>query len=183
MFPTGALGFVRLFNLPLPNDYQNFWDVPNLLLQKFPASEFTVTTKVTFTPRADHEKAGLIVMGLDYAYLSMQQKAGKLYLSQTICKDADRHTAESESPPVEAKSHTNYLRVSVTKGGICTFGFSTDGIKFTAIGEPFTAREGRWIGAKVGLFAVGTAPTREMGYADVDWFRVQQESSLRNRDL
>jgi len=177
MFPTGALGFVRLFNLPLPNDYQNFWDVPNLLLQKFPAPEFTVTTKVTFTPRADHEKAGLIVMGLDYAYVSMQQKAGKLYLSQTICKDADRHTAESESAPVESQGNTNYLRVSVTRGGMCTFAFSPDGIKFTAIGEPFTAREGKWIGAKVGLFAVGTAPTREMGYADVDWFRVQKKSS------
>lgn len=177
MFPTGALGFVRLFNLPLPNDYQNFWDVPNLLLQKFPASEFTVTTKVTFTPRADQEKAGLIVMGLDYAYVSMQQKAGKLYLSQTICKDADRHTAEGESVAVELKGYTNYLRVSVTKGGKCFFSFSPDGVNFTAIGEVFTAREGKWIGAKVGLFAVGTAPTREMGYADVDWFRVQKKSS------
>jgi beta-xylosidase len=177
MFPTGALGFVRLFNLPLPNDYQNFWDVPNLLLQKFPASEFTVTTKVTFTPRADQEKAGLIVMGLDYAYVSMQQKAGKLYLSQTICKDADRHTAEGEGVAVELKGYTNYLRVRVTKGGKCFFSFSPDGVNFTAIGEVFTAREGKWIGAKVGLFAVGTAPTREMGYADVDWFRVQKKSS------
>jgi beta-xylosidase len=177
MFPARALGFIRLFNLPLPSDYKNLWDVPNLLLQKFPAAEFTVTTKITFTPRADQEKAGLIVMGLDYAYVSLQQKAGKLYLSQTICKDADRHTRESESAPVELKGYTNYLRVSVTRGGICRFSFSTDGTRFTAIGEPFTAREGKWIGAKVGLFAVGTTPTREMGYADVDWFRVQKESS------
>lgn len=175
MFPTGASGFVRLFNVPLPDDYKNFWDVPNLLLQKFPALEFTVTTKITFTPRAENEKTGLIVMGLDYASLSIAQKAGKLYLSQTICKDADRHTAEIEGSSVEVKTNTIYLRVAVTQGAVCSFGFSTDGTKFTAIGEQFTARQGRWIGAKVGLFAVGGGQSREMGYADVDWFRVQKQ--------
>src|SRR4051812_28756260 len=70
-FPAGALGFLRIFNVPLPEGFKNFWDVPNLLLQKFTAPEFTVTTKVTFTPRTDDEKIGLIVMGLDYSYLSV----------------------------------------------------------------------------------------------------------------
>ena len=51
MFPSGSLGVIRLFNLPLPEGFRNFWDVPNLLMQKFPAPEFTVTTKVAFTPR------------------------------------------------------------------------------------------------------------------------------------
>ena len=177
MLPAGALGFIRLFNVPLPEDYKNFWDVPNLLLQKFPAPEFSVTTKITFTPRAETEKTGLIVMGLDYAYISVEQKAGKVYLSQTSCKDADRHTAETVSSPVELKAHTIYFRVHVANGGRCRFSFSTNGTEFTPAGEPFTARQGRWIGAKVGLFAVGTSPTREMGYADVDWFRVQKQTS------
>lgn len=35
------------------------------------------------------------------------------------------------------------------------------------------ARQGRWIGAKVGIFAVGKGPASEMGYADYDWFRVE----------
>jgi beta-xylosidase len=177
MFPSSALGIIRLFNVPLPNDHKNFWDVPNLLLQKFPAAEFTATTKITFTPRADQEKTGLIVMGLDYAYLSLQQKTGKLFISQTVCRDADRQTAEAESPAVEAKANVVYLRVEVSNGAVCRFSFSMDGAKFTSIGVPFQARQGRWIGAKVGLFAVGSGQTREMGYADVDWFRVRKESS------
>ena len=178
MFPANALGVVRLFNVLLPNDYKNFWDVPNLLLQKFPAAEFTVTTKITFTPRADQEKTGLIVMGLDYSYISIQQKAGKLFVSQAVCKDADRQTAETESPPVEVKSNLIYLRVEV--GAVCRFSFSLDGARFTPIGVPFQARQGRWIGAKVGLFAVGAEQTREMGYADVDWFRVQKQFYLED---
>jgi beta-xylosidase-like protein len=45
------------------------------------------------------------------------------------------------------------------------------------MGTPFPAQQSEWIGAKAGLFAVGSGPTRAIGYADVDWFRVQKESS------
>jgi beta-xylosidase len=172
MFPTGSLGFIRMFNVPLADDFQNFWDVPNLLLQKFPAPEFTVTTKVAFTPRTDDEKTGLIVMGLDYAYVSVKKKTNGLFVSQTICKDADRRSAEKESPAALVTSNTFYLRVNVTKNAVCSFSYSIDGTKFSAVGDPFAARQGKWIGAKVGIFATRTGQTRETGYADFDWFRV-----------
>ncbi len=172
-FPSGGLGFIRLFNVPLPEGFQNFWDAPNLLLQKFPAPAFTVTTKVTFTPRTDDERTGLIVMGLDYAYLSIVQRQEKLFISQTVCHNADTHAGEKESAGVPLKGNTFYLRVHVMEGALCKFSYSADGQNFTPVGEPFTAREGRWIGAKVGLFAVRTGKTRENGYADYDWFRVE----------
>src|SRR5262245_45851869 len=173
MFPAGALGFIRMFNVPLPEDFKNFWDVPNLLLQKFPAPEFTATTKVTFTPRTEGEKTGLIVMGLDYAYLSVEKKPDGHYLSQVICKDADRHTSEKESAEIRLKSNTFYLRVKVSKNAVCAFSYSEGATNFSPVGESFTARQGKWIGAKVGLFAVRTGNTRETGYADFDWFRVE----------
>lgn len=172
-FPAGSLGFLRLFNVPLPEGYRNFWDVPNLLLQKFPAPEFTATTKLTFTPRTDGEETGLIVMGLDYAYLSVKKKPDGLFVSQTITKDAESGAKGKESAGVRVKGNTFYLRVKVSNDATCSFGYSTDGTTFTSIGEPFTARPGKWIGAKVGLFAVRTGTTRETGYADVDWFRVE----------
>lgn len=173
MFPAGARGFIRMFNVPLPDDFKNFRDVPNLLLQKFPAPEFTVTTKVTFTPRSEDEKTGLIVMGLDYAYVSVKKRPDGLYVSQTICKDADHGSQEKESAGSRLASATFYLRVKVSKNAICNFEYSTDGVRFSSVGEPFTARAGTWIGAKVGLFAVRTGQIRESGYADFDWFRVQ----------
>ena len=96
-----------------------------------------------------------------------------LYVAQTICKDADKQGKEKESTALPLKSNNFYLRVQVTKDALCTFSYSLDGTKFTTVGEPFTARQGRWIGAKVGLFAVRTGQTRETGYADFDWFRVE----------
>jgi hypothetical protein len=61
----------------------------------------------------------------------------------------------------------------VSKDALAEFSYSTDAATFTTIGEKFLARQGRWIGAKVGIFAVGTGTARESGYADFDWFRFE----------
>jgi len=66
-----------------------------------------------------------------------------------------------------------HLRVKVSDQALCLFSYSTDVTNFTPAGESFTARPGRWIGAKVGLFAVRSGPTSENGYADFDWFHVE----------
>jgi beta-xylosidase len=178
MFPLASSGFIRLFSVPPPEGFQNFWDVPNLLLQKFPAAEFTATTKLTFTPHVDGEKVGLLVMGLDYAHVSVTKKSDGFHVSETLCKDADGHSQEKENGDVHLSrndwsSATIYLRVKVSSGAVCRFSYSLDEKRFLPIGEPFTARQGRWIGAKVGIFSLGPEQTREMGYADFDWFRIE----------
>jgi beta-xylosidase len=172
VFPSDAYGGLRLFNVPLPKTFKNFWDVPNLLLQKFPAPSFTVTTKVSFRARNDNEMIGLIVMGLDYAYLSVRKRTDGLYASQVICKGADQQNVEKETAAVRLSNNNLYLRVSVSEDALCRFSYSVDGRSFSQLGESFKARQGKWIGAKVGIFAVGSADVNELGYADFDWFRV-----------
>ncbi len=172
-FPAGGLGFLRLFNVPLPEGFRNYWDTPNLLLQKFPGPQFSATTKITFTARTDDEETGLIVMGLDYAYVSVKKKPEGLVVSQTVVKDAPGGLAGKAGTGIALKGNTFYLRVKVSPNAVCNFSYSSDGNTFLPIGGPFTAQKGRWIGAKVGLFAVRTGKTRETGYADVDWFRIE----------
>jgi hypothetical protein len=66
------------------------------------------------------------------------------------------------------------LRVEVAPGGLCTFSFSTDGEHFNPVGGPFTAAAGKWVGAKVGLFAAGAAGgLQPCGYADFDYIHVK----------
>lgn len=182
-FPSD-MGFMRLYAHYLSAEFVNFWEVPNLLMQKFPAEEFTATTKLTFTAKQDGEQAGLIVMGWDYSYLSVMKKGDRFVLQQAVCKDAEQKHPEqvkvlADFPvdkviPVGAPNYmkTLYLRVSVGKGGKCRFGYSLDGRKYISVGEEFTARQGKWIGAKVGLFCVNPHQTGNRGWADVDWFRV-----------
>lgn len=171
--PFPARGTLRMNAVQLPEGYKSLWDVPSLLLQKFPAEEFTVTTKVSFEPRFEGEKFGLLVMGLDYSYIGVTNKGGKLYIAQASAKDADKGNAETENVPFALNEKTFYLRVKVAKGAMCSFSFSTDNKAFTNVGVPFKAREGKWIGAKVGLFFTHNAKFNDHGTADVDWFRVE----------
>lgn len=172
-FPS-TMGYYTLFCRPQPKEGGNLFDVGNLLLQKFPAETFTATTKMTFNARFDHEQTGLVIMGLDYSYLKVKQSEGKLYISQVVCKDADKKGVETESAPVALKNNTFYLQVKVTPGGKCDFSFSEDGEKYTGVGRVFTAREGKWIGAKLGFLALRNGIINDAGSVRVDWIRINK---------
>ncbi len=187
---AGDKGFVRLYSHPVSNDYKSLWDVPNLLLQKTPAPNFSATTKITFSPIEKYkgEKTGLVVMGLDYAALTVENTESGLKLSQVECKKADKGNTEKENASVSLKKNIFYLRADISTDGSkisksegghdlvvkCQFYYSTDNKKFEKLGNEFQVKEGKWIGAKVGVFC--TRPnikTNDGGWADVDWFRIE----------
>ena len=170
-FPS-TMGYYTMYCRPMPKEATNLFDVGNLLLQKFPADEFTATTKMTFNARFDDEQTGLLIMGLDYSYLKVKQTAGQLSISQVICNKADKKGTETESDSFKLKSNTFYLQVKVKKGGICNFFYSEDGKKFMAVGTDFTAKEGKWIGAKLGFLALRNGTINDAGSVRIDWFRI-----------
>lgn len=186
---AGNHGFVRLYSYPVVPQYRNLWDVANLLLQKTPAPNFTATMKLTFSPTKQYkgERTGLVVMGMDYAALVLENTASGLTLSQVVCHGADKGQPEQVNASVGLKESTVYLRVKFgydgrkiaqSEGGhdllvTCDFSYSTDGRTFSPLGTTFQAREGKWIGAKVGTFCTRPAiKANDGGWADVDWFRI-----------
>ena len=173
-YPSGNLGFFRLNCTSRPSGAINLWSIPNLLLQKFPAPEFKVTTKLTFDARFDGEEVGLVVMGMDYGKLAIRRSDGKLEVLTASCKQADKGRTEEIQETKPFDSATIYLRVQVHKGGECSFSYSADNMEYIAIGDLFKAREGKWIGAKVGLYALRNGVINDAGSADVDWFRVEK---------
>jgi beta-xylosidase len=174
-FLNQSAGTLRLYSVPLPEGARNLWPVPNLLLQKLPAEQFSATAKLTVTPRFEGEKVGLVMMGLDYATLTLTNAGGQLQLSPTVCRNADKLSPETATaPPVAVPTRQPiYLRVTVLPGAKCRFSYSLDGQLFTPLGTEFQAREGKWIGAKMGLFYTRPGQTNDAGTADVDWFRVE----------
>ena len=176
-FCDGGNSLLRLYSYYTENQV-NLWDVPNLLLQKFPTEDFTVTTKVSFAPSSKYtgERTGLVVMGADYAVLAMENRADGLILVQNVCRKADKKGKEEENASVKLSDNTLFLRVKVKKDSekeaICSFSYSVDGKKFISLGENFTAKPGKWIGAKVGLFITRPKAVNDGGWVDIDWFRV-----------
>ncbi|MEO8574197.1 MAG: glycoside hydrolase 43 family protein [Pyrinomonadaceae bacterium] len=173
-FPVPQLGVLRMSSVQTPVDFKNLWDLPNLLLQKFPAEQFIATTKVAISARFAGEKFGFVVMGLDYSYAGVSFKDGKLYVAQSTGRDADKRLPEFDNVPYLLTSRTFYLWVKVVAGGTYSFSFSVDGKAFTNLGVPFKAREGRWIGARLGFFYIRPGKFNDAGSADIDWIKFER---------
>jgi beta-xylosidase len=175
VFPNLSGGSLRLFSARMPDSARNLWEAPNVLLQKFPAEAFTVTTKLTFSPniKLENEKAGITIIGFSYATLHLKSKKDGIYLMNSVCKNAQEGKGEVEKEIMKLTEPAIYLRVSVMKEATCQFSYSIDGKNFTNTGDLFKAEVGKWIGAKVGLFCTRTTQTNDSGFADFDFFRIE----------
>lgn len=166
-------GCLRLNAVQNLTQYGNLWHVPNLLLQKIPAPQFTATTKVNCHLELSGERCGLVVMGRHWAYVGIVKEEESLRVAM-FKGEYSRHmdkTREIESIPVS--SETIFLRVKVTADKMCQFEYSKDGSQYLSIGESFKATTGKWIGAKVGLFCINPNMNETLSYADFDWFRME----------
>ncbi len=171
-FPS-ALGYYTLNCIPKPESFHNLFDVPNLLLQKIPAPTLTATAKIEFNSNKSNEEAGLVLMGLDYAYLKVKNIEGKNYLSLSICLDADKKSNETESTKIELSGNQIYFQVKIKENN-AEFFYSENGKNFIKIGSVFQLKEGKWIGAKLGFVALRDGFTNDAGNLKIDWMRFQK---------
>lgn len=214
-FPDAADGCLRLYSVQQSDSWRNLWNTPNLLMQKFPAKDFTVTAKISFVPNPQlnqkGENCGLVVMGYNYATLRLTDTAEGMLLQLVECTDAQNGSPENvictvpvptealsvpysdqymsvTVPPVAPlpyRSATMYLRAEVSPvprpGNVdaaqCTFSYSTDGSRWTRIvrnGEDYVlnVRQGRWTGARIGLYCNRFSPKNDSGWMAADWFRI-----------
>ena len=194
--PT-AFGTMRIYTYKLSDNWKNFWEVPNMLLQKTPADEFMATAKLRFTSKADGQMGGLIMMGHNYQALVVKRVGKVFQLLILTCQDADRGKPQQEEliatlkPTAEDKTdykpgiHEDiYLRLKVSNaeagvahGGqpLVNFAWSQDGKKFKDCGQQYTMKQGKWIGAKFGFIAVETNPKVDRGWVDADWIRISPQ--------
>jgi beta-xylosidase len=173
---TARPDHLRLHSQPEPKP-ANLYQSPALLLQKFPAPAFRVTTRVEFEPQAVGESAGLIVFGYTYSWIGLRARDNGLALIWAICPEAAKGPPEEEHLLIERLDGPVWISVIVRPHGACRFAFSTDGDSFTDTGREFTATVGHWVGAKVGLFACAPAGATSRGHADFNRFQVSPLAS------
>ena len=181
--PT-AFGTMRIYNHKLSESFVNLWEVPNMLLQKTPADDFTATAKLRLTAKSENQMGGLIMMGIDYSALVLKRVGNAFKLLRVTCVNAEKGRPEtiqeiaSLKPSAVDKTdyqpaiHADiYLRLVVSDGQ-CQFLWSQDGKSFRLAGDTFRMKEGKWIGAKMGFLSVEPAGKTGRGWVDADWFRV-----------
>lgn len=168
-------GTLRLYAKPYNDSLGNLYNVPNLLMRKFEAESFSATTLLNFSPLKNNDQCGLMIFGYDYAWIGLQKKDSTVFLVQSVCKHADQGKEEQQEilTPVKLGQKV-FLHVDVTKDATCTFSYSFDGKNYTLAPQKFTAKQGKWVGAKIGLFAHAFNKTNDCGYADFDWFEIKK---------
>ncbi|HEY0945751.1 MAG TPA: glycoside hydrolase 43 family protein [Opitutaceae bacterium] len=153
----------------------NLRDLPQVLAQRLPGPAAVVTTSIRFVPRAAGEEAGLIVLGADYAWLGLRQGEGGAELIFAVHREAGPATRERVlwRAPAPAGGAA-ILRVAIDADARCRFSVRAEGADaFADVGEIFQAMPGRWVGARVGMFARSLAAAAEPGYAEFSEFRVE----------
>ena len=175
MFPTNK-GYLRLYAQKLADNHKNYWDVPNILTQKFPGARFSAEVKIKFHPLNIGDRVGFIILGKSYAFLSIIKKSDGNYLTYNNCEKADKGSLEKENIIEKVKDSTVYFEVHVKNNAECIFSYSFDGKNFKPIKAIFKAVSGKWIGAKVGIFCSAEIKAHDSGYADFDWFRIRSSN-------
>ncbi len=171
---TAAPGKMRLYSASVPTHRGNLHYAPNLLLQKFPTEKFSATTSVKFTPDLEGEKCGLVVMGNVHWYISLQKSGESIKLCTYTGRGNNIDDPTELLQQVELGSDSCYLRVEVVEDAVCQFSYSLDGSSFTKLGDSFAAKQGGWIGAKVGIFSISPSLGKSNGYADFERFVVEE---------
>ncbi|MFA9389751.1 MAG: glycoside hydrolase 43 family protein [Prolixibacteraceae bacterium] len=165
-------GFMRLNAVKNHSQNGNFWFVPNLLLQKFPAPAFTAKTKVHFNGELNGDRCGLVIMGKEWAYIALTKNDQQIELG---VYEGAYQQCEDLTQVIESVSagNTLYLKVDVAEDGLCTFSYSNNDIDYQVLGRKFQAKQGVWIGAKVGIFCINPNINESKGSADFDWFKIE----------
>ena len=172
-FPASN-GYATLFCIKQPDSMKNYWMLPNFLAQKLPAEEFTAVTKLEFHPQNINDRTGLMLFGSDYAFIGLVKKDSGIFISYNVCINAEKGAAEIETTIKKMNTTSVWLKIMVAKNATTNFAYSEDGVSFTKLPRSFTAKPGKWVGAKIGLFATSITKTNNTGHVNVDWFRIEK---------
>ena len=167
-------GMLRLHTAAAPEAREYVRVAPAILAQKMPAPSFVVNTRIEWRAPADGERAGLMLNGMQYAWIGLRRHGGATELVYVTCTPAALRCGESTRVLLASAPLALSLRMTIAEGGAARFAYSTDHARFIDAGPPFTASKGRWVGAQVGLFSVGE---RDGGGSslDVDYFRITRD--------
>jgi beta-xylosidase len=170
---TAKRGMLRLYAVSRPSEGGNLHFVGNQLLQKFPAPEFSAEVKLDVSALATGERAGLVVQGSKHSYIAVDKTEN----GNTLSVYEGKHEVCGYPPHVVSStgisSGTVWLKVHISQDHKCKYSYSTDGVVFNSVDHESEAKQGTWIGAKIGLFCISPGVKSGKGYIDADYFRIQ----------
>ena len=142
----------------LPDDTGDLRLLPRVLGQPLPGRPSVWTTSLTLPHAAPGTRAGLVVLGREYAWVGVEETPGGTHVVCRRGAEGRREVplAQETLPP---GTRTVAVRAAGDVGGTITFSWRVHDEWRTA--GTFDATAGRWIGADVGLFACAPLGVRD----------------------
>lgn len=139
------------------SDDVSIYHLPHLLLQKFPAERFYVISKVDLSLCVDGDEGGLVIYGQRFAALCVRIHSNRKLLSFRHGWINDNGLLDETLMTVEDISNHNHIELGFRVGydGLVNFRWRIDNEKWHEIEPQFSAGAGKWIGARMGLYARG----------------------------
>ena len=163
---------------PMANDPVNLRELPNVLGQVLPGTPSTFTTSVELHDVPVGTRAGVVVLGLEYAWLGIVRTAGGYILGAGTGGDSPHEQrlgrkVELPGPRIELQIRTDGTPRS-------TFAWrSGPGLPWEVESWNFEVVKGQWIGAELGLFATSPLGSEEGGSVIVGPVRVDVAPARR----
>ena len=141
-------------------DRGNLREIPCVLSQQLPGRPSEVTTSIRLDSDVTGARAGLLVLGIDYAWIGLERSPAGVYLvsrRMTAPQVEDAVAEEAATRHLLDSSHrspTAWVRAATDRTGIVRLSWSIDDrATWHSVAQPFQAAAGQWIGAEIGLFA------------------------------
>ena len=160
--------------LPSLQEKNNVYWVPNLLLQKFPAWQFSAQTSLTLNAEKSGDAGGVIVYGERYASLLLENSHGRYRILWVTGWMSDAGIVSEKRQAIAAIDDASCeMKIEVSLGGICRFAWRQNDSDWYPIAQPFAAGKGKWVGAKIGLLALSLESTKSDGFCAFDHFALE----------
>ncbi|MDE7084147.1 MAG: glycoside hydrolase 43 family protein [Clostridia bacterium] len=143
-------------------------DLPQLFMQKVCYKNFMVNCKCKLNLVNDGDEIGFVVFGTEYSYICAVKKDGRNYLEiRKGVMGGEKDEIICQSQPYNKEYVTFSIRAKYEERHRLSIKYAFDGKAFK---QKFYAVPGKWVGAKVGIYA--RANSISQGFGTFKYFRV-----------
>ena len=170
-------GALTLHACALPGHARALWNCPQVMTQKIAALGFDATVALDAGSLMPGERAGIVLLGGQYACLALERREDGFWLCYVTSEDTPdgkRDVIRKEHPSGAQAELRVTLRNTGYAEGCADFAYRLPGGDLLPLGEGFVPDRHTWVGVRVGLFAMPADGGSHGGRAVFGPFRVNR---------
>lgn len=149
------------------------WESANVLTQKIACPEFTAETNMDYSGLNIGDRAGIIMIGGQYATLYIERTTSGYQLNYLESTGDGEHRDEVIVEELATLEVSEIIfRINFSNNGSSVFSYKIEGNEYSGTTREFTPTGAVWVGAKMGVYAISDKEKEPTGKVYFDYFKV-----------